>query len=400
MEQFFQNNIYVLLGIAIYYLLTSERPKRIEQRIVIIYLFTAVLVVCKTFNVYYMILVSLICMFCYFELLNEDGYRLKIIRSIKAKIVDFFYLIFFKFHYWVFALNLILYDGIFENTIYKCIGFFPFVITTLLLIILIVNNDFDLYSFTTIYDNLNRINFGNFKKLDKEKKEILLYIEDKSFFKRKKDFTFLCWDFVKYRFERINDIVLTINEGKGKPHKLKYIINFILYIFKQLFRELKKVFENFDYVKKFFRGYSTIDMQLFRTVSVKNGYQKEYTRKIAELFYSQLIFKGLKDFYRLNYATVTDKYFKEFILVNYISVAPVLIGGKNIPMEKFWKKKIDKINNSEFFLSVLSFSGKIKAVKLSSSYIFDNFNVLISKFNLDEHELNNAIAKMKKMLKK
>lgn len=392
MEKFFENNVYVLFALVIYYLLISDKPKIINQKIVVIYFFIVMLSMLKILDLKFMLLIVLICLFIYFEFLIDDKYKTKIIRRLLFKIIDFSYLIIIKYNFLGYVFSLLFISNFFTTNIKlpSYINFVIFIFLFMLVIINITNSDFELYSFTEVYDKLNEINFGNFKKLDKNKIKILITIEDKSFFERKNDYTFLCWDFIKYRLHRINEVITRVEAGKHYKHKLSHIYKFLIYVVKQLFRQIIDI-KNYK-----IRGYSTIDMQLLRIIFVKDGYEKVFMRKNIEFIYSQLFFKGLKKYYKLNYKEVSSNYFKNFILVNYVKYATLFFNGKVFKLEELWGKDVDKINDSEFFLSVLCLSGRLKYKNLNFKNIKNRYREYLGFFNLDSNQLKYAIKKMKK----
>lgn len=397
MEKFFENNIYVLFSIIIYYLLLSEKPKNDNQKIIVIYIFIAMLSIFNILDLKYMILILLLCTYIYFEFLIDDNFKYKILRKLLYKTIDFLYLVIIKYNILMYVVALIFISDSYNKmvNIPFIYNFIIFILILIKVISKITDNDFELFNFSEVYNQLNKIKFSNYEKLNNDKIKILTTIEDKSFFERKEDYTFICWDFLKYRLNRINEVLQKVQDRKYYKHNLKNIIKFIKYVLRQLYYQLKDI-ENY---KNIIRGYSTIEMQLFRTIGVKNGYQKVFQRKVTEFIYTQLFFKGLKNYYKLNYTTVSNNYFKNLILVNYVEYAPVIIAGKYIKISELWNKKVNELNNSEFFLSILGLSGKIKKNNLNFNYIIDRYPTYISKFLLDEKELKKAIKELNKRIK-
>ena len=398
MEAFFKDNIYVLFSIVVYYILVSEKPKYIEQRIIILYFFMIVLSIFNILDYRYMLMIFVVCFFVYFEYLIEDNKKMNIIKTIPSKIIDSIYLLIMKYNFVIYCVLLYIYK-LFVN-IHPILLTIILVILFLKLITKIITNDFETSDFTTIYNTLNKKNFNDYKKLNESQKSILLCIEDKSFLIRKNSYTFISFEFIKYRFDRINKVINKIEDSKNRPHKILYLYKFIKYILKQTILFIKEIKNDFSKIKRYIRGYSTIEMQLIRTVAITNGYEKVFPRKIFEHIYAPLFFKGLKKYYKLNYKTVTDGYFKEFLLMNYIMVAPLMINGIGKPMEEFWKKEFDQMNDSEFLLSILSLSSKLKLESLDYDNINRKFKYYIKKFNIDKEELKQAIDDMKKLCNK
>ncbi len=399
MESFFQNQIYVLFAIIIYYILINDQIIKESQKISIIYIFISCLSLFDILDLKPMMLIMLLIFFVYFEILYNDTYKVLIIKKIYHKFIDYFYLLVFRYNFLLYVFSLIFISESFLNKFN-----IPYNLNLIIFVVLLyyvlqknVANQFELYSFDYIFEKMKKYNFGNFALISYDKAEMIITIEDKSFFARKNDYTYICWDFLKYRIDRIREIVDIIQISKGYKHSFRKIVIFIKYVIKQCWYQLQEIIHSGGYL---LRGYSTIDMQLFRTIAVKNGYEKKFQRKIAELIYSQLFFKGLRNYFKLNYTTVSSKRFKNYLLNNYLFYAPMYVNGKMIPMEKFWNKDIYSINNSEFLLSVLCYPGRIDLNNLSNKYIFKNFYNYIDEFKIDKNEMKKAIDDMKKCYKK
>lgn len=396
MEVFFENQIYVIFGLIIYYLLMNDKPAKDSQKMIVVYIFIAMLAIFNILDIKYMLIIMLLCLFVYLEFLIDDEYKHKIIRKLRYKFVDFVYLVVSKFHIIEFTLCLFLVSNRFEKLIEMPVWSKILLFSLVLIYILgkLDNDDFELYSFTDIYKKINEINFNDFSKISEYKEYILTGIEDRSFFIRENDYTFLCWNFIKYRLNRIEEIILKVQEKKNEKNKIMYIFRFIWYVLKQLVNQIRDLKQNF---KKFWRGYSTIEMQLFRTVAIKNGYKKVFQRKITELIYAQLFFKGLKDYYKLNYQTVSSGYYKKFIMANYLAVAPIMTGGKNKLIQDFWNKKPSELTNEEFFLTILCLSGKLKKRKFNYNYIVKNYSYYITVLGIKKTKLRGAVKKMENL---
>lgn len=396
MEVFFENQIYVIFGLIIYYLLMNDKPAKDSQKMIVVYIFIAMLAIFNILDIKYMLIIMLLCLFVYLEFLIDDEYKHKIIRKLRYKFVDFIYLVVSKFYIIEFTLCLFLVSNRFEKLI--DIPVWSKVLLFLLFLIYILrkldNDDFELHSFTDIYKKINEINFNDFSKISEYKEDILTGIEDRSFFIRENDYTFLCWNFVKYRLNRIEEIILKVQEKKNEKNKIMYVFRFIWYVLKKLVYQIRDLKQNF---KKFWRGYSTIEMQLFRTVAIKNGYKKVFRRKITELIYAQLFFKGLKDHYKLNYQIVSSGYYKKFIMANYLAVAPIMTGGKNKLIQDFWNKKPSELTDEEFFLTILCLSGKLKKKKFNYNYIVKNYSYYITVLGIKKTKLRGAVKKMENL---
>ena len=268
------------------------------------------------------------------------------------------------------------------NFISLNIGYLLFFIIFLYVVFHICNNDFELNTFSNIINQLEtKIDFNNYKKLSKKKKEMLVYIEDKSFFERPNNYTIICWDYIKYRINRVNEVIIRYRNGKGKRHAINHIIHFIIYSIRQIIKQLKDIPR---FLKRTIRGHSTIEMQLFRSIAVKSGYNKVFQRKISELIYTPLFFSGLKEYYKLNYKKVTSNYFKEYIIACYLHFAKVFY-NKKVYKNIYDFYSLKDFNDAEFLIYILCLSGKTKK---------DLINYYAQLFNIDKSEINKTLKEL------
>ena len=79
MEKFFEDNIYVLFALIIYYLLVKEKPNKDNKKIIVIYIFISMLALFNILDLKKMLLLLLVCLFLYFEILVEDDSKFLIL---------------------------------------------------------------------------------------------------------------------------------------------------------------------------------------------------------------------------------------------------------------------------------------------------------------------------------
>lgn len=424
---------YILFFFTILYVFISSGIKKDREKIILIYMIIFVISYLNILDKKFMIICFLLISFLFFEIFNEDEYKIKILRSLWHKIIDYIYLMIAKYRILSFVILIIPFTDWFNKIIgsnQKHLLLIPvlllflvnskikqaFIITLLwglvyifsipyltgeLLLIIsavifffylsieISSEDFEIRTFSEIFNDLGN-DFGHYKPLSEVKEQILMELEDKSFFERKNDYTILCFSYFKYK--------LGYNQGsmpKDLSKKAKLIINYINMIFHLFKNIILKLFN-------LCRGYSTIEMQLLRQVAIKNGYEKTYKRKFFEFIYAQLFFKGLKTHFKLNYKTVSDSYYKKYIMLKHGEFAPMFIYGhlvKNV--ETFWETPAVNLTDEEFFLTVLTYhNGLDKDTLLDYNYLegkykYNNFFML-----LNPKKLKSAIIKFKKRAKK
>ena len=400
-ESFFKDNVYVLFGILLYYLFNNERHKLDNSKIIVIYTIIIILGLFNTLNLYIMVGIFLFVFFFQYEILIDDYYKHKLIPSIYDKIVDTIYLLIFKYSFLCFLLLIYFINKIDMGIIYSFIKH-PYniinfivnnnvllfnslsaIVTFVYIILFISKNDLEFKTFDEIMEELNKqSSFGSFKILSFNKREILTYIEDKSFFYRDNSYNMISFRFIIFKIKQLINIFISKQMLEKDTTKNKSIKYYVIKIYK--------------YVLSLWRGHSTIEMQLFRTIAIKNGFEKVIPRKFAELVYSQIFFKGLKKYYKTNYTVVSTERFRYFIIECYLNNALVFL-GKNRYQSYYELFKRRKISDCDFLFYVLSLSGKLdktdilKNNRIDFNKIKNKYSSLFIRFNISDDELFRTI---------
>ena len=370
---YFSKNLYVLFTVIIFSLFVGDYVKSDKNKIIVIYIFISLLAVFKILSILSMLLIFLILFFLYFEILIDDYYKNVIIRKIRYKIIDFLYLLIFKYHFILFFLGLFFVssraDFIFEifkfDTLY--IRDTLFMLWVFFIVCKISGNIFELCSFTKMYERMQEINFGNFKKLDDEKTDILLFLEDRSYYLRKNSYTVLSFDYYKYQMTNLKNILRRL------PKKIKSL----------------------------FRGFSTIEVQLFRSIGINTGYEKTFIRKTTEFIYTPIFFKGLKELYKQNYSTVSDEKYKDYLIKCYLNWALVRFNEKKYKnIYSLFENYKGTISNSDFLFYCLCLSKNSERITLDKEEFYKNFGYLVDKFNISDNQLTKTLGKMEMIANK
>ena len=201
---------------------------------------------------------------------------------------------------------------------------------------------------------------------------MLIDIEDKSYFLREKSYNFFSIEFFRYR----------LNKKKTKKINLGRALKKILFKKLHITRKLKK----------YIRGYSTIEMQIIRTLGIKHGYRHFICRKIYEVLYSKMYFKNLRKYMNKSHLNTEGCcQFKEYLLFVYIGIAPIKLNNRNYDdMLSVWKtKQLNDVTKEQFFISILGLSNR----KISNEIIY-NYNGIVDKYNLNENELEKIIKEL------
>lgn len=395
---FFKNHLYLFFGIFLYVIYNSGRHKNYSSRIIVIYLLILFLILIKNLRLIYMLIIFLIVSFLQFEFLTDDKFKLKVVSGFFSKLFDCMYLLFFKYNfllytlsiYFIWKANLLPLSEInikyfkklnLSSTIYLVLGAIIFIRS----LIGISNSKFELNTFDEIKSKLKPEKFETFNNIDITKLRILTEIEDKTFFYRNISYNFISWWVILFKIRTMIDIILEHRYLKINQHKKPTI--------REKFASLKR------FIKGQKRGNSTLEMQLYRQVAVKEGYNRKYIRKISEIIYSQILFSGLKKYLKKDYQIVSNKRYKEFLVDRYIRNAPSFVEGGNRKYfdSLFNSSNINSITNGKFLLFVLSLSKKLNRKDiLKDGYIdFDLFKgryiEYIFKYSITDEELKEAI---------
>ena len=406
MENFFNDNVYVLFGILLYYLFNNERHKVVNSKIIVIYTTIIIFGLFKILSIPIMISIFLFLFFFQYEILIDDDYKHKLITSIYSKLIDSLYLLVFNYSflcfmlliYFISKIDINIFISLYneKNSLINFISTLLFeynslvfnsvsaLATFIYIILYISKNDVELKSFDEIMNELNNYSsFGNFKILNYNKREILTYIEDRSFFYRENSYNMISVRFIKYKLKQLIQKLLSKNKDrKNTTNNNKNIKYYIVKIYK--------------YVLSLWRGHSTIEMQLFRSIAIKNGYEKVIPRKFAELIYSQLFFKGLKKYYEINYTTVSNNRYRNFIIECYLNNALIFLGKKRYTSYyELFKRK--KVSDCDFLFYVLSLSSKLDKDDILTKGEIDfekikyKYAGLLRRFNISDDELSKTI---------
>lgn len=113
---------------------------------------------------------------------------------------------------------------------------------------------------------------------------ILISLEDRLYYERK--------GYTNYSFSVAKKI---FDEHVQKTDIIK--LSYLKYIMRTALSFLKKIIKN---ILLHDRGYSTIPMQLVRSLELERGYNCAFRRKIYEVIYSRIFFEGLKKYYEVH----------------------------------------------------------------------------------------------------
>ncbi len=387
LETILSGNTFLLYFMGLLYILINKDFDKC-QKIVMIYVFVYSLKIFNIIDLKVLFIGLTIVSFLYIEFLSEDNVKNILLCNIIYKIIDYMYKLIFEYSAVYFCGSLILMSNIIQidlpiiqllNRYIPIIGI-KINIISLLLVLYAINNitsqKFETYSFKHIKQKMDEINIWNNVKsnnIDSLKLNMLIDVEDKSYFIRENTYNFLSFEFIKYKIKR-------------GIRKLKYVN-----IDKNI---LKKVtILPIKNTKKYIRGYSTIEMQIIRTLGIKSGYEKHiFCRKIYEIIYSKIFFTSLRRYMNKLYLDTSGCCtFKEYLLMIYIKIAPIKLNNtKYSNMLKAWNSNdIRQISDEQFFISILGLS-----YRWISTNILFNYSRIISEYSLKKSEIRKIIKKL------
>lgn len=209
------------------------------------------------------------------------------------------------------------------------------------------------------------------KKLD-ESCQILIALEDRKYFERR-GYTFFSYDYIKN--------ILKERIDRSNQNKIHII-----------FKSSRNFFKNVIDEK---RGYSTIPMQLMRSIGIKRGYNCKIRRKIFEIVYCLIFFNGIERLLKDDKVAHREK-IKEYYLYIYFHKVNTFLG--NARFSKFLnafdmqfneKNKIDiyDCSNEGIFIACMGLSKRAKKI---DEYSIDTYldtidqNVCIDRSNVLE----------------
>ena len=306
METLFNKNIIFIFFFAMIAIYNYSDLKE-YQRMAIIYISVYALAVLNIVGIKMALLLLIVSLFCFFEIFTSDEMKFKILVNPIYKAVDFIYISIFQYSFGGICLALLLlkiklpetFDK--QNIIFRTLSFL-FIVWTLTAMLqqkYVIHTFGEMYRVFT-YFPIKKIEFND--KLY-EACNIVVSIEDKRYFEREA-YSFFS---VKYIISLIKGKIASQRGGKK-----------VIYVLVNGNRFIKNIFDES-------RGYSTIPMQLVRSLGIKRGYNYKYRRKIFEILYSRMFFKGIERMFNEDKVT-QRKYFKEYLLYIYFHKVNTFLG--------------------------------------------------------------------------
>lgn len=308
---------------------------------------------------------SAVALFLVLEVFNPDEVLVKFF-SVYHKLLDFIYRMLFEYYGWAFYAILFLQScPLWHNASYSFSGVISPVLTVIL-VSMVSRGRFSSLPITEIVEHLDKAG-GNpatchFSEEDQEKLDILLFMEDRTFFSRSEKQHFL---------------------------SIGYILGRVSRRLRSLFSRIRKLTK--ESISNLLRGYGTIEMQILRNIGLSFGsYQFTVRRKFFELVFSKTVFNSYLE--QLSKESDARDNFKNWILQCYLNVAPVKIGAMvcrrdkdGSTFQKLFKKDFHELSREEFFvwcLGLLNYKRGVGRIAVSMHrHVIDYYNLNAEKIN-------------------
>lgn len=380
MEELFNGNIIFVFFFAMIAIYNYSDLKE-YQRIAIIYITVYSLVVTNIIGITLAIILLFLTMFFFLEILTKDEMKFKIIVNPLYKMLDCLYLAFFQYSILEVLIAVLLCHKNFKSLFYRSEK--VYMLLSVIMIIIAVTHTLQQKYVINSFNEMYRIfadfpiNKVKFNHKFEEVCQILVSIEDRTYYERK-GYTFLSID-----------AIICILKRKLSNYKVSEKIKYTYNAGKNFVKNVLSV----D------RGYSTIPMQLIRSLGVKRGYNYKYRRKIFEFLYSKMFFEGVKRM--LNEDQVAQREnIKDYFLYIYFHKVNTFLGDAkfskflnafDMQYDRKNKKDIYDCSNEGIFIACMGLSKRADRINKNNIdyYLSNVYNV-----NLDAELICEMVSTM------
>lgn len=290
-----------------------------------------------------------IALFCFFEILTDDEKKLQFIINPVYKLLDALYLSLAQYAVLCEVLSISLANYFWKYLFeYKMIGT-CYGVMSLIMMVVTVTITLQQRYVVKMYRVFAKYPLNEFEEDEKliEASTILVSLEDRLYYERK--------GYTNFSF-RVANTIISERVPRIGSHKLTYIKNKIVVMIK-LVRNVIKNIITYD------RGYSTIQMQLVRSLGLQTGYNCVVRRKVYEIMYSRIFLDGLIKYFETHnydgrqnlkqylvyiyFHTVTT-YFEDTGFIDFISALKYL--------DKKKVSDISDVSNEVIFIACMGLS--------------------------------------------
>lgn len=367
----------LLFSVALLFAATSGQNFKIGHRVSIVYAYCLLATLFEAIDFPVAVMGSIVVLFLVLEVFNADDDRIAMF-SVVQKLIDFVYRLMFEL-YVLFYFVLLGAQCWALSTFKGEAGVYWAAIAAILVLIAFTSRmSFSTLSISEIRSRLKQ--YGKdpeliiFSSEDRKKLRILVFMEDGSFYSRPQ-----------------GQHILSIGQAiSGLRRKIRSTPSFTKNLRKRIIQ----------FVKTYFRGYGTIEMQILRNVGLRFGsYQHTFRRKMFELCYAQLYFNAYIN--QLPFGSSESNKIKDWIINVYLNMAPVKVGmvacksadGSKSTFQQLFGKNFSDLSCEEFFVWCLGLPHYEMGVGKNAIAIHMD---AVRIFNLDKVEIERVIAAVRK----
>lgn len=368
MEILYDNNLFVIFIVAGFTIFNINHLSE-YQRIILYYLLMFAVSAFGTMRMMFMLPLSFGLLFVFLEYFSLDKMKMELLLKFRYKLMDFFYQIFFVYHFAsiVICFILLYISHIAQGALsisFLCLSIASFAFA----LHQISKRKFEVKTFTEMFEIMAEHTFYSVKYDNELAKRfnILTFVEDHTYFDRENTYNFLSVQFVKIKLLQLFELI------KGKTAK-------------QAFAGCKSFIRKSVTV----RGYSTLEMQLIRNIAIINGYDEcVIRRKIFELVYSTIFFSSLKDYYAKT-TRLGMNHYKEYLLYVYCHNVLSKIGNQMKVFSEFF----DEYDMSKWPLEKMLVVCVGLSFRKVTTRNIDNYEYIIDIYNMDKRKILYSFVK-------
>ena len=365
-----ESSFIIVFSVSLLFAVVSGPNLRIGQRVSIIYAFCLILNYFQVVSLLTSIICSAVVLFLLLEVFNSDKDLVRLF-SVPVRIVDFVYRLIFEVYFGLYIIALVIqyYVGIVATNI--CISIIVNLLVWIILVAITARMPFASKPVTEIIKCMKKTGEEpvNCSLNENDQKiQILLFMEDRFFFKRSEK----------------SHTVFTLSFFSRLVRKLTKI---------NLLESFKKLFSK-NGLRKYLRGFGTIEMQILRNIGLESGsYKFTFRRKVFELLYSQILFNSYIN--QLSEGSFARNNIKNWMRNVYISAVSVKFGpviyepikGKNT-IKQLFEKDFSELSNEQLFVWCLGLPYYREGVGKKA---VDIHRDVVERFSLDEDKIYEII---------
>lgn len=326
MEELFNNSTIMIYFFAILAIYNYEKIEEVQSIAIIYILLYSMLLFNKDYASLWVVLILLIVsLICVLEFLTRDKEKFKLLSKPHYKLIDCLVrgILQYKLLWIILSFcSLVIMRDFFQMQIWiqndkvrMMIGCIISGIILLLSINSMLQESFKIASITKMTKVFNEYPINEFaiENVNEEALQILVDIEDATYWERKST-TYLSVAMLRYVIDRR---IGRWSSGWDRKKEAFHIVG----------RYLRNTISRR-------RGYSTIQMQLVRSIGIEDGYEKVVCRKIFEIIYTPIFLRSILMKYKKNQVANQEEW-KSYLLYIYMLSVNTFLG--EIRFLRFYK---------------------------------------------------------------